>query len=93
LNQFVLSCDNALEAVPHVSQNGETDHGIPVTDGQLTQLNEKISIALKKLNTDMNTDPSWKPVSFDELAPSLYGSIRFQVIQLECRVYASGLNR
>ncbi|HTF04988.1 MAG TPA: hypothetical protein VK826_13265, partial [Bacteroidia bacterium] len=53
----VQSCDNALDAIPQVSPNAEPDRGMPVSAEDLSRLNEKIIAAVKKLNTDMNTNP------------------------------------
>ncbi|HTF06081.1 MAG TPA: hypothetical protein VK826_18755, partial [Bacteroidia bacterium] len=51
LDQFVQSCDNALDAIPQVSPNAEPDRGMPVSAEDLSRLNEKIIAAVKKLNT------------------------------------------
>lgn len=89
LTQFVQSCDEAVNAL---SQNGGTatiGNGAPVGEEQLVAFNDNIETAVIRLNGAMNSNPHWTPLVFEKITPTLYGSVKFQVIQLETRAYVN----
>jgi len=92
LMSFVTTCNDAIAAEPNNSGNNTIGNGDPVSAQSLLNINNAIRAALLKLNTDMSGTTGWKPVAFDEIQPSLYGSVKFQVLQLETKVYANAVN-
>lgn len=87
MEQFTASCDDALAALTAEDNNATIGNGAPVTDEQLATLNSRINDAVKKLNSSMLTNTEWKALTFKEIAPTLYGSAKFQVMQLETQAY------
>jgi hypothetical protein len=92
LNRFVTACDDALTSLGYAADIAKIGSGAPVTEDAIGPLNDKLTAAVNTLNTDMAGDPQWQPVTFEPLAVSLYGSIRFQVKQLEAQAYIAAMN-
>lgn len=90
LQTFVTSCNAAVEQIPNAAEGEKTvGNGVPVGEEGLAQMNDQLKAALVKLNADLSTDSTWTPLVFEEIQPSLYGSVRFQVLQLETQAYVN----
>ena len=93
LVDFVAACDKAMNAAPNASGNGTLGNGDPVDERSLETINSAISTALIKLNSEMSADSTWKPLTFEPISPTLYGSVKFQVLQLESMAYVNAIEK
>lgn len=93
LVDFVAACDKAMSNAPNASGNGTLGNGDPVDGRSLETINSAISTALIKLNSEMSTDSTWKPLTFEPISPTLYGSVKFQVLQLESMAYVNAIDK
>ncbi len=91
LSSFVTACDKAIVAEPNSSGNSTVGIGDPVDGQSLDNINLALSAAVAKLNSDMRTDSTWKPMVLEPLTPALYGSVKFQVLQLETQAYVNAI--
>lgn len=91
LTAFVTTCNAAVAAEPNNSGSNTIGNGDPLSPQSLLNINEAIRAAVLKLNEDMSGTPGWKPLAFTEIQPSLYGSAKFQVLQLETRAYVNAI--
>lgn len=91
VSQFIVACDQSLTTLPASEEATNIGNGIPVTGEELDAFNARISDAVSRLNTDMAANESWKPLGFEKITPTLYGSLRFQVRQLETEACVNAL--
>jgi hypothetical protein len=92
ITEFLESCDASLAHL--ASQTGEAalGDGVPIVNEQLDALNSEINAAVVKLNASMATNPAWTSVAFENLSPTVYGSAKFQVLQLETRASVNAIH-
>lgn len=91
LTAFVTTCNAAVAAEPNNSGSNTIGNGDPLSPQSLLNINDAIRAAVLKLNEDMSGTPGWNPLVFNEIQPSLYGSVKFQVLQLETRAYVNAI--
>lgn len=91
MTQFVRSCDYAINAANSDTLHPEIANGQPVTGKELNQLNDNLRKAVNRLNEQMNMYAGWNQLSFEDIQPTLYGSAKFQVLQLKERAYVNAL--
>lgn len=85
--QFITACDQSLSAVAGENETTAIGNGTPINSEDLDAFNTRISDAVSTLNTALAAAPGWKPVGFKKIEPTLYGSLRFQIMQLEVQAY------
>lgn len=90
LDAFVKSCDNAVSAIPQNDPEAHIGNGAGVEHEALDDFNTRLATAVKTLNTTLE-GKHWKPLVVQPFGPAQLGSIRFQVLQLECRAYTQAL--
>lgn len=89
LSAFVITCDKAIIAEPNNSENSTVGNGDPVDGQSLKNINDALNAALVKLNSEMSADSTWKPLTLEPITPSVFGSVKFQVLQLETQAYVN----
>ena len=86
LEIFVTSCNKTVSDIAN-GDVGVVGNGAPVTPEQLNTLNAQITEAVASLNNSLSTDSAWTPLVYKPVEPTLYGSVKFQVEQLETLAY------
>lgn len=86
---FSNSCDAALDRLAQASGSVENGNDNPVNERFMPAFNEEIRTAVAKLNEDLGNDSTWTAVTAPAIEPSLYGSVKFQVLQLEVKAYVN----
>lgn len=86
----MISCDQSLTAIAK-DDAATIGNGLPVSNEQLAPFNTRISDAVSTLNTTMATNPNWVPLLYKMMTPTLYGSVKFQVMQLESEAYVNAM--
>lgn len=87
VNEFIASTNTALNAFDAHYDNSNVGNGVAASPEDLKSLNTAIKAATNKFNASMSAGvKDWTPFAVDELQPSLNGSLRFQVVQLQCTV-------
>lgn len=88
LAQFIQSCDAAAKELSP-TETATIGNGTPITEEQLVAFNDNVETAVIRLNADMVSNPNWTPIVYEKVTPTLYGSVKFQVMQLETRAYVN----
>jgi hypothetical protein len=88
LSAFVTACNNSI--APN-NENHNIGNGDPIDGESLEIVNVALNAAVSKLNSDMSADSTWKPLVFTNLTPTLFGSVKFQVLQLETQAYVNAI--
>lgn len=92
LQDFIAVTNKALDEIPGANPEVKIGNGDAVENDELKTLNQKLNAAIAELNKSLSTQQSWKAISAPALEPAQFGSIRFQVLQLQCRVYSQALS-
>ncbi len=90
LEQFVASCDQSVSTIA-TDDAATIGNGLPVSNEQLAPFNTRISDAVSTLNTTMASNPNWTPLKYNMIERTLYGSVKFQVMQLETEAYVNAM--
>lgn len=88
---FIQACDAAVAAIPNDGQGQAIGNGTAVQGQQLKNLNDALKTAVGDLNAQMKSHAGWTPLVFEQITPTVYGSAKFQVMQLEEMAYVNAL--
>lgn len=88
IQQFVASCDQSLTTIAGADA-ATIDNGLPVSNEQLAPFNARINDAVTTLNNSLSSNPNWKPLVYEPIERTLYGSLKFQIMQLETEAYVN----
>lgn len=90
LAKFTSSCDAAVNEITNNEDEKRIGNGSPIDNRLLVSLNEKVKTALDQLNASGKLQ---KPLTVAPFTSAQVGSIRFQLLQLECAAYASAATK
>jgi hypothetical protein len=94
VNEFISSTNSALTQFDSHYEQSSVGNGVAASPEDLKALNTAIQSATDKLNVSASGKiKNWSPVAFTEIGPSVNGSIRFQVVQIQCSVCAEVLGK
>ena len=87
VDQFIASTNKALADFDSHYEKLSVGNGVGASPEDLMALNAGIKSSTDVLNAAMSAGGNgWTPIAVTELQPSLNGSLRFQVVQLQCSV-------
>lgn len=93
VNQFIASTNKALADFDSHYEKLSVGNGVGASPEDLDALNAAIKSSTDAFNAAMSAGgKGWTPIAITELQPSLNGSLRFQVVQLQCSVCTSVLS-
>lgn len=92
VDQFIASTNKALADFDSHYEKLSVGNGVGASPEDLAALNAGIKSSTDAFNAAMSAEKGWTPIAVTEFQPSLNGSLRFQVVQLQCSVCTSALN-
>jgi hypothetical protein len=92
VDQFIASTNKALADFDSHYEKLSVGNGVGASPQDLAALNAGIKTATDAFNAAMSEGvKGWTPIAVTELQPSLNGSLRFQVVQLQCSICTEAL--
>ncbi len=87
VEQFIASTNKALADFDSHYEKLSVGNGVGASPEDLDALNAGIKSSTDAFNAAMSAGgKGWTPIAVTQLLPSLNGSLRFQVVQLQCSV-------